>query len=885
MASGYRPSSKDRSTFKNRNTGDGGQSQLRQRDQQVIQGMQQQRDATERIHGDKIAALRRVHQSQEINRADIKRTIEDQSYQNRRDAIQKNRDLEYQALMQKAKEFGNQSQVWQQLAPSLAEGLSKVGNSYVEQAQARKIAQAHKDGVASRGLWSTVQDQALKASDLDAMADAMAAKNKGLTGLALVFANGSPWSNVGVHNVHARRAKATIDQDLDSFLNSLKRGGVTVDSTNTDLHIENFRALNIKVNGWTNSTAKGVSEWNEALTAKGEAMKRKFINAENQVEGERGYKRASEIAKSEGLDEHNIGSLVQRQSLVLTDGKLPNMAESIEKVFVEDLAKDLTVPLNDIYNALDFLTPEQGRQEKYPTYGSRNAALKEKIRVARAEAGDTERKLKDKENKYKDSVEKEKAKAWLSHTKSYDTGGENEGKGWSGDGNERQQKVEWAKQLGLTETATLLESYAPFDETQYTKGLQLKNIEDLIKGGSLEKALNIIENSPLLTTEDRNEAKAKHLKVLQHFAQAGTSEKKIEDQLESILLINVEGTYVGNEGKTNIPSLGGAVTGGKAYLMDRFRHHDKLQPDTPEGYSEALKLAWGDTQERIDKNEGFAHVTKGLDSKTDKSYYTKYEPTVNTVAIKADEELTQVLKSNPVIKDADGQISSLGAWETEEILSTDYLHSIATDLNEGRPIVVPGKVLEESIRSGVPVDILINAQLAQKRKRGDKEASFTQRMQPGPRDIAMEGVFPGYMNVKDRIAHAHGLLEVQNLVNFSDTGGNQNLQNRDEAVNNATQFTPEDLAYIESEVQKAVDRSFKEEFIVNGNTKFKWAEIKSVCQECNLEDVDFSNVENNRYKFKPGSMTLQSILEAMGRGQLTGVYYNPVTQDLLLEDD
>jgi len=194
-------------------------------------------------------------------------------------------------------------------------------------------------------------------------------------------------------------------------------------------------------------------------------------------------------------------------------------------------------------------------------------------------------------------------------------------------------------------------------------------------------------------------------------------------------------------------------------------------------------------------------------------------------------------------------------------------------------------VLEESIRSGVPVDILVNAQLAQTRKSGDKEGSFTQRMQPGPRDIAMEGVFPGYLNVKDRIAHAHGLLTVQNLVNFSDTGGNQNLQNRDEAVNNATQFTPEQLTYIETEVQKAVDRSGKEEFIVNGNTKFKWAEIKSVCQECNLEDVDFSNVENNRYKFKPGSMTLQSILEAMGRGQLTGVYYNPVLQDLLLEDD
>ena len=327
------------------------------------------------------------------------------------------------------------------------------------------------------------------------------------------------------------------------------------------------------------------------------------------------------------------------------------------------------------------------------------------------------------------------------------------------------------------------------------------------------------------------------------------------------------------------------MTGGKAYLMDRFRHHDKLQPDTPEGYSEALRLAWSDTQDRIDKNEGFAHVTKGDKSKTDKSYYSKYEPLVDAAAIKSSDELTQVLKSSPVIKDANGQITSLGAWETDEILSTSYLHSIATDLNEGRPIVVPGMVLEESIRSGVPVDILVNAQLGQTRKSGDKEGSFTQRMQPGPRDIAMEGVFPGYLNVKDRIAHAHGRIEVQNLVNFSDTGGNQNLQNRDEAVNNATQFTPEQLVYIETEVQKAVNRSGKEEFIVNGNTKFKWAEIKSVCQECNLEDVDFSNVENNRYKFKPGSMTLQSILEAMGRGQLTGVYYNPVLQDLLLEDD
>jgi hypothetical protein len=844
------------------------------------------RNQTEEIGRDQIAGIRRTNEIELQNRADIKATVEDGAYQTKRRAIETNSRREVEALQQKAKEAGVQAAMWGQLTPHLAQGFETIANSYQEQAENKQIAAAHETETHTAKIFARVTNEALTASELDVLVDANAAfQETNNTGLALRLTGQSAWLSVGRHDVHARREKGNIPDYWTQFTNALKREGVEIDSTNIGQHVDNFRAIILKSNGWTNSKAQGVLELNEAITKLKTLKTKEHILSENTREGDRQYKTAYDIVTSTSLKATGINSLVQRKMLTLTDGKLPNMAESIEKVFVEDLAKDLDVPLNEIYNALDFLTPEQGRQAKYPTYGTRNTALKEKIRKARAEVGDTERKLKDKENKYADSVEKEKAKEWLSHTGSYESGGKNEGKGWSGDPDERQAKIDIAKQNGWTETATLLESYAPFDETQYTKGLMLDNIGELVDAGEHEQAINLIENSPLLTTDDRNKAKAKYLPVLQHFAAAGTSEKKIEDQLESILLINVKGTYVGDQGKTNVPSLEGAVTGGKAYLMDRFRHHDKLQPDTPEGYSEALRLAWSDTQDQIDNNKGFAHVIKGDKSKTDKSYYSKYEPLVDAAAIKSSDELTQVLKSSPVIKDADGQITSLGAWETDEILSTKYLHSIATDLNEGRPIVVPGMVLEESIRSGVPVDILVNAQLGQTRKSGDKEGSFTQRMQPGPRDIAMEGVFPGYLNVKDRIAHAHGRIEVQNLVNFSDTGGNQNLQNRDEAVNNATQFTPEQLAYIETEVQKAVDRSGKEEIIVNGNTKFKWAEVKSVCKECNLEDIDFSNVENNRYRFKPGTKSEGYILDYMGRGLLTGVYFNPVTQELIMEDD
>ena len=101
-------------------------------------------------------------------------------------------------------------------------------------------------------------------------------------------------------------------------------------------------------------------------------------------------------------------------------------------------------------------------------------------------------------------------------------------------------------------------------------------------------------------------------------------------------------------------------------------------------------------------------------------------------------------------------------------------------------------------------------------------------MRPGPRDIAIQGAYPGYLNVKDRIALAHGRVEVQNLVNFADTGGNNNLDNRDPAVNNATQLSEADLLEIDAAVAKAKERSGKEEIIISPGVRLKWAEVKKV---------------------------------------------------------
>ena len=890
MGIGYRPSSKDRSTFKKRETGDGGLSQLRQRDQQVLEGMHTLKNQTAEIGNDQIAGIKRVQNIEWQNRQDIKAAVEDKTYEDRRKAIDLNRRREYEAMMQKAKEAGREAALWEKLTPTGSAFFSGIAQDYYEMAENKNIQDAHKTQTPTARLWARVTDEALNAAELDTLVEAHSALNKTKNvGLAQWLSGRSAKLSVGYHDVHARREKANLSSYWTSFSNALQRDGVTIDSTNIEQHVETFRAIMLKTNGWVNTSSQGVLELNEAITRLKTSQTKEHILSETTAEGNRQYKALYDITTSTALNAPNMNSLVQRKMLTLDgDGKLPNMKQAIEAVFVDDLANDLTVPLEQIYAALDFETPEKGRDAKYPTYGTRNALLKEKIRQARADAGDKERKLAEKENKAKDHFEKKKAIQFLSHTGEYGTGGAKEGQGWDGSTKSRTDMADWAKQQGFTETAKLIETYAPFDEKNYTKGLQLKSIEDLVDAGKYEEAMNVIENSPLLTTEDRNNAKLEFLPVLQHFVTAGSSEAEIEETLEGLLLTKVGGTYVGQQGKTNVPSLQGAVDGGKAYIMERFKHHDKYLPDTNEGYAKALELAWGDAKSKIDSNEGFAHITKGLDSDTDISYFTKYQPLVDPGAIKADEDLQVTLKNNPIVRDLEtGNITSLGAWETEEIISTGYLHQAAQDLANGLPIEVPGKVIEESIATGVPVDILMNAQLSQKRKYNGQEGSFTQRMRPGPRDIAIQGAYPGYLNVKDRIALAHGRVEVQNLVNFADTGGNNNLDNRDPAVNNATQLSEADLLEIDAAVAKAKERSGKEEIIISPGVRLKWAEVKKVCTECDLNEIDFNHpmVKFNRYKFKPGSKSEKYLLEKIATGELSGLYKNAYTNEIIVEED
>ena len=858
MATGYRPSSRGGS-FKNRNIGDAGLSELRRRDQQVLDSMRQERNDYAEIHGNQIAGLRRVHNTEEQNRAEIK-ALDNKVYETKRANVAKRGDLEYQALMGKAKEYGKQSAMWQALTPTLAGTLSQTASNLAEQAEARRVAQAHKDGVESRKFWSEVAAEGVKAADLDAMVEAREAREEGNLGKALNILRKSPRNSVGVHNVHANRITSLIDDDLQVYLNSLQRDGVTVDSTNVDLHIENFRAINIKLNGWENSLAQGVAKWNEALSSKGSAMKRSLVRSENKREGDRQFSEQFKIVKDspEGLTQHNIDRLVETNMNVLDEqGKLPNPAEAIRNVFGE-LARDTTIPIEEVYAALDHLTPEHGRNEKYPTYGKRDAGLRDYIREERANAGDAEVKLKEKERKFADLQETGKFKQWLSNTGIYGEGGEKAGQGWGGTREERTQAHAWAKQNGFTKTAELIESYSPYDESTYTKGLQFDYIKDLYDAGEWEKASNILENSLLFTNEDRNNAKAKFMPELGQFATLGTNEKKIDKKLEGLLKDEILKEWTGVRSAKDIPSLKDTITKGRVHLINAYKDAKKQYTNDEEGWSKALKQAWGETKDIITSRSDWAQIETADESDTGEANFSMQQPRSNP-----DEPTTA--KARDLIA------TSVDPWGTQEILTTRTLEQIALNISKGLPVDVPELVIEQSLlrKPPVPVHVLINSQLAQTRKSGKgKEIQFEQRMQPGAKDIALLGTFPGYLNVQDRIAKAQGKFEAQALNNFVQTGGRTLENTRTDVrpiITTAPQFTP-----------------ITKQFFSNEEVGRKWSEILSVCQGCQLEDISDISKNETKFKLRPGSYSYRQLVE---KGASLGIPYNSQFGYFIVDED
>ena len=141
-------------------------------------------------------------------------------------------------------------------------------------------------------------------------------------------------------------------------------------------------------------------------------------------------------------------------------------------------------------------------------------------------------------------------------------------------------------------------------------------------------------------------------------------------------------------------------------------------------------------------------------------------------------------------------------------------------------------------------------------------------MQPGAKDIALAGTFPGYLNVRDRIAKAQGKFEVQALSNFVETGGRTIGNIRTDVrpvITTAPQFMP-----------------ITSQFFSNPEVGRKWAEVLSVCQGCQLTDISEMSPDQTKFKLTPGSYSYRQLAE---KGSSLGIPYNSELGYFIIEED
>ena len=851
MAATFRPSSRGGS-FRRRDFGDLGMARQAEKDQREIDALRQQRNAYAEVHGQNISEMQSVHNLEEQNRAEI-HEFEMSKIDQRQKATAIRGQREVEALRGKAAEFGRRSRMWQQFTPTLAKTLSDTAQTFYQKAEDKYLAQVQNEQLASTAYYSGVANEAVELADEDALKLAEDAARRNDQRLANFSVRHSPKARTAADNNEAARHMHLFDDEIQIHLGQIE--GLNGD--NFRQHAQEYVANVIKLNGWQNSLAPKVIEWRSMANQKIAAMERKMMLTDRQVESSSNYNQRLNIAKKQGITQENVDAAVRVAALIPKDNfGRTTKAEAATKFFT-DLASDLSVPIEDIYEGLDMLTPEEGRDKKHPTYALRMQGLREAVDDARAEAEDEYVKDKERKLKFQDEKEKEQQKDWLNNTGIYAQGGEKEGQGWDGTKDQRENMYNWAKQKGLKKTASFIESYAPFDESTYIVGLQTDMIKDVYDQGRWTEALDLIDNAPYLTTEDRNKLKNSFPEI-RLLNRAGQTDEKIESTLDGYLrkALGKEFTGIGEGGiQVKVPSLEPTTLKAKNFLLEKFKFYASQGPETNGNLRKAYDNALADTVDHIEKGRTWAEIEPASQSNNQTAGFKMQLPTGDRNEWRTEDAKIQ-LDSDPM------------AFETVEIIPTKKLAQVAQAIKSGEPVRIPQWIHDAAIKAKVSTAEFINAQFELERtsEQGTKIA-FSQRMNPSAKDMALAGVPTGYLNVADRIKHAHTLVEIQALNDYHQSGG-RTPDKVDPAVLNG----------VSNPQLKATTSSV----IPNSETAQLWTEVMGMFPDASLGDVLLFSPDYTEFAVNSQSITYKRLMEAVASPDFDlGITYNPITQKFL----
>tara|TARA_B100000131_G_scaffold47921_1_gene42536 strand:+ start:4499 stop:7087 length:2589 start_codon:yes stop_codon:yes gene_type:complete len=776
MGVSYRSSSRGGS-YKRRSFGDGGAAQRQKQTSTKIAALRDQSNKYQQVNEAYLGDVKQVHQLEAQNKAELKQH-EDKKWNLRKNAKITRNQRDIEQLKGKAAEYGKAAQFWADWTPTLAKGLSDIAVETNLLAERRIKADLQARNLLPKTEASEIIKEGLEAAEEDALdsAEEIQLVYKNNQKLPLRYLGLSPKHSTAYQEIFAEKQIKNIEREVSELIHKHETDPEKPTPITSD-NIDELRTVYIQqvleTYGWENSVAPNVVKLQKAMHSHFDSLKRQMIRTEDDRTSRDQFNTMYQLAKANNTwDQATVDSLARRWKFIRKeDGTFPNTAEAY-RGFLGEMAKDVNIPFERIEEILDLNTLPGGFIKKFPTIGKRDAGIREFLVSERAAA---EKKvvtaLKNKKD-FEEAQETKRIIDLLSHTGEYAPNGSKANQAWDGTEGSRLKLYQWAKTQGYSKLANLIDSYSAYDEAKYKKGLQLQQVEQLFDSGNWEEALNMLENTPGFTDDDRKKAKAAYTEIFQSLAKSGTNEKSIDDQLEKRLKQALGKEYV-NTSRDKIPSLEGTIQKGRVHLLERYQHYlNQVPPNnrTKQTYKSALEDAWKDVKETIDAKRDYAFIETGLESASGFANFPASEP-------RPDEE-TWATRANIRLVE-----KNKAAWETDKILTMEAKQRIAEDIEAGLPVRVPLWMQEWSKRNGVPLSTMINNQLAlEDVTKGGTKVKFSQQIQVTPADYALAGVPPGYLNVANRIKYAQSTDEIQRLSNYSVTG--RRPENVDPVVNN-----------------------------------------------------------------------------------------------------
>ena len=760
----YRPSGGGGGRFKKRSFGDGGAAARKEKATREINALRDSSNQYQAINEAYLGDVKQVHQEEAHNKAELKQH-EDNKWQTRRQAkvVRNQRDIEH--IKGKAAEYGRAAKFWGDFTPTLAKGLSDTATSLNELAEKQIKSDLINGNLVLQKEGSEILKEALAAGEEDAldMAEEIQFLYKGSQKLPLKYLGLSPKHSTAYQEIFAAKQTALIPEQASELILSIENDETNPTPITSD-NIDEIRQIYMQrvlgMYGWENSLSPEVQKFKEAVNTHFDSKKREMTLTEDNRQSKHQFNTMYQLAKdTNDWSQETVDSLARRNRFIRKeDGTFPNAQEAY-RGFLGELAKDTKIPFERIEEILDLQTLRKGWMKQFPTIGTRDVGIRDFLVEERAKAENKVVKATNNKHKFIEAEETKDMIHRLSNTGVYAQGQEKADMAWDGTPEERIKLMSWAKQNGFNKLAGIIESYSVYDEGVYTKGLQLQQVRDLFDSGDWEEALEMIDNVPGFTKDDREKAKAEFTEIFQSIAKAGTNEKKIEEELDSRLKQALGKEYV-QKNRNDIPSLEGTVLKAKVHLLDRYQVYlDQVPPKdrTRATYKDAMKNAWDDVYTTIKDGDDYAQIETGKDSQSGYANFPASEPRPDA------RETWTTSSSKNLLKNRD-------SWKTEKILTLEAKQNIAEDIRDGLPIRVPDWMRQYSIDNDISIAELINDQLAiEETTPAGTKIKFSQKMSITPQDYALAGVPPGYLGIANRIKFAQDIDEVQRISDYNVT--------------------------------------------------------------------------------------------------------------------